>query len=171
MGNQIDVDFFEKSLRSEGLHDVDVSMQNSPTKMGQTIRVTKRVNGEKVCVSHEISEHMINQINMSQHLATLAAQTSRQFEEYLTEQHEWGENSVRLDLNECYDATCFRCGAEASMDDLASKPVSLSETAVPQPPTDNYQSLPKYKLRLTLLALLKRECEPICPNSPRDRKV
>lgn len=171
MANQISADFFNKSLKEEGVTNVDVEQYYDPTR-GEVLRVRKNANGEKIGMEHTITDYELTQIDdVKKHMAMLAGKTVRAFKDHITERHEWGENAIRLDLNEAYNATCLRCGAEASMEDLQSKPVSLSETAVPQPSTDGYESLPTYKLRLTLLALLKRECDPFCPNSPHDRKT
>jgi len=172
MDDHVDIDFFEKALAEEGLTDVEVQHYREPTRQAEVLRVRKEVNGERMGIDHQLSDREIMQMpDIKQHLATLAGQTARQFQEYVTERHEWGKNSVLLDLNEDYEATCYRCGAEASMDDLERTAVPLAETAVPQPVTSDYRSLSQTKLRMTLLALLKGECEPFCPNSPGDRKI
>lgn len=169
MDDQVDVDFFKEALAEEGLTNVEVEHYREPTRAAEILRVRKKVNGERMGIDHSITDREIAQIdNLKQHMAMLAGQTARQFQEYVTEQHEWGENAVLLDLNEDYDATCYRCGAEVSMDDLERTAVPLAETAVPNPVTRDYRSLPTTKLRFTLLALLKGECEPFCPNSPHD---
>jgi len=172
MGDHVDVDFFEKALAEEGLTDVTVQQYREPQYGAEVLRVRKEVNGERMGIDHQISDREIMQIDdLKQRLAMLAGQTARQFQEYVTERHEWGENSVLLDLNEDYDATCYRCGAEVSMDELERTAVPLAETAVPQPVTSDYRSLSNTKLRMTLLALLKGECEPFCPNSPVDDRT
>jgi hypothetical protein len=169
MDDTVDVDFFEKALAEEGLTDVTVLQYREPANMCEVIRVRKEVNGERMGIDHQISDRELMQIDdVKQHMAMLAGRTARQFQEYVTERHEWGENSVLLDLNEDYDATCYRCGAEVSMDDLDPTAMPMAETAVPQPVTSDYRMLSNEKLRFTLLALLKGECEPFCPNSPHD---
>jgi len=172
MGDHVDVDFFKEALAEEGLTDVDVQEYRDPQYQSNVIRVQKHVNGQRIASEHKISDREMTQIDdIAQHLATLAGRTARQFQEHITERHKWGENSVLLDLNESYDATCHRCGAEVSMDDLERTAVSVAETAVPQPVTSDYRSLSNTKLRMTLLALLKDECETFCPNSAHDRKI
>ena len=167
MDDQVDVDFFKEALAEEGLTNVEVEQYYEPTRAAEVLRVRKTVNGERMGIDHSITDREIMQIdNLKQHMAMLAGQTARQFQEYVTERHEWGENSVLLDLNEDYDATCYRCGAEVSMDDLEATAMPVAETAVPNPVTRDYRNLSNQKLRFTLLALLKGECEPFFPISP-----
>jgi len=167
MDDPVDADFFEQALKAEGLSNVEVLQYREPADMCEVIRVRSEVGGERVGMDHRISEREVMEIDdMHQHMATLAAQTARQFDEYLTEQVEWGEKSVRLDLKQDYEATCFRCGAEVSLDDLRTTAPRMAESAHPHPQVTDPRNLPQPKIRMTLLALLRGECDGMCPNSP-----
>lgn len=171
MADHVDINFFEQALAEEGLTGVDVSRYRDSTTMSEVIHVTKTVNGERVAAEESISDRQIEQTDdIKKHMATLAARMARQFDEALTEQHNWGEKCVKLDLTEDFTASCLRCGAEVSMDNLERGSLSMAETAVPRPSPPSYEALPAIKLRMTLLALLKGECRAFCPNSPMNEK-
>lgn len=161
-------EIFKDALEAEGVTDADVLTHDD--KYGnRKINVRKQVNGDIISADFTISDRELAQLNnVKKHVATLASRAARDLKERLTEQHKWGEKAVELDLKEDKTATCLRCGAEVSIDDLQDSPVGMSETAVPQPVTYSADSLPPLKLRMALLALLKDECEPQCPNSPVD---
>lgn len=170
MSGDVDVDFFEKSLNEAGLTGAEVAHYDDPARMQETIQVRKIVGGEKIGVDQTINHRQLAQMDdPKQHLARLAEETVRQFDDYLTEHHKWGRKSVKLDLKEDIKATCHMCGSEVSIEDqLERAGASLSETAVPHPKPSSYDQLPTSKIKMTLLALLRDECEPRCPHSPKD---
>lgn len=170
MSDTVDVDFFEEALKTEGLTNATVTHYRDAVRGTEVLRVKKRVDGEKIVNEQHITDREIIRIdNIQKHMAMLAAEIAREFEELITERREWGENCVALDLKDSLSATCHRCGTEVSMDDLRGGSMFMAETAAPRPPTPSFKNLPPVKIRLTLLALLRDECDPMCPNSPMDR--
>lgn len=162
-------DTFREALKEEGLSDVEVNHYHEVSRMADVFEVRKYAGDEKLGVKKTITDQERVQINdIDQHIAYLASDVARSFESYLTERVEWGENCVQLDLTEEYTATCFRCGSESSLDELRRGPVGMAEAAVPNPPVNNLDALPDLKKRMTLLALLRDECENWCPNSPAE---
>jgi hypothetical protein len=166
----VDVDFFRRSLKEEGLTQAKVTHHSDPTG-GEVIRVTKTIDGEKAGVKHSLTSRQLSQIDsIKKHLAMLARQTATQLEDYFTEEHEWGENCVRLDIREDFTAECYRCGSKVSIENLHKRAAPLAETAVPHPVTSEKQTFSDNEIRMALLGLLKDECETFCPNSPVNRK-
>jgi hypothetical protein len=165
------VDFFKDALEAEGLSEVDVKTYED--RRGNTIiQARKTIRGEVYGVDYTLTSTELLQVdNVKQHIATCATQVAQKFNEALIERHEWGDKAVDLDLDECRKATCLTCGTEVTLDDhLSLTSVSMAETAVPQPVVGKYSDLPRLTIQMTLLALLRDECEPHCPNSPHDRK-
>jgi len=76
-----------------------------------------------------------------------------------------GDSCVQFDMKEGHSATCFRCGAEVDIYYFPQRTLRMAETEVPQPTYSTVDSLPPVKIKMTLQAMLKDECEPMCPNS------
>lgn len=167
-----DIEFFEEALAEEGVEDVTIEHYRDSVRQAEIIHVKKYVNGEKIGVEEAITiRELIATPDKKQLLATRAAMVARKFRDFLTEKHQWGENVVLFELVDDNSVTCLHCRAEASMEDIKQLPVQMSETAVPNPTIEYKTSYPEAKIRMTLLALLKGECDPRCPNSPDDRKI
>lgn len=165
------VNVFEDALEEEGISGADVITYDD--KSGNTvIQVRKTIRGERHGLDYTLSSRKLLQVdNFKQYIATAATQVARKFNEAIIERHEWGDKVVDLDLDEDRKATCLMCGTEVTLDEhLSPKSVSMAETAVPQPIVGKYSDLPRLTIQMTLLALLRDECEPYCSNSPHDRK-
>jgi hypothetical protein len=169
MDSQIDSADFAKALEDAGLENASVSQMRDVSC--EILRVEKEISGDRLVQEHRLTDREIMELQtddaLHKRLVHLAETTANKFKEHTTEWHEWGESAVKLDLSSNYDAECLRCGARVSMSDLSSRPMRLSETAVPQPTTKSFQELPDEKIRFTLLGLLKNECDLMCPNSPK----
>lgn len=161
-------EFFRESLREEGL-DAEVKHRVDHERMADIFRITKTINGEEEHIDRSFTfREQAEDEHIKQKLAYDAASVARAFDEYLTERVEWGESCVQFDMKEGHTATCFRCGAEVDIDDFPQRSPRMAETAVPQPTYSTVDSLPPVKIKMTLQAMLKNECDPMCPNSPQD---
>lgn len=163
---------FRDALQEHGV-DADVSKYEEPAKATEVFRIKTRINGTVHGIEKTVSHRERMQIDdIDQHLAHLAESAARRLREDYVEQHEWGEKAVEFDPSGKLQVTCLRCGANVSENELKNSftSVSTAELSVPNPSPPDISSLPEQKLRFTLLALLRNECEQLCPNSAYDRK-
>jgi len=172
MNEVFDIDFFKKALAEEGMTDVTVLTHRDSYAMGEVILVEKTVNGERISIENKVSDRMLMESdNPKKHMARIALDIARQFQEVITERREWGDQRVMIDIKDELTATCYLCDTKVSMDDLRSGGILMSETATPRPLSLSFKNLPPVKKRMTLLALLRDKCEPTCPNSPANRNL
>lgn len=167
MGDIVDINFLERALETAGLRGAEVTTFDDAPSMSTVIRVKKTVNGEPITASHAVSDREIMQADDEKQLfATVAEQLARNITQQSTERVKWGENAVVFDESDGHSIECLRCGASASLDDIDRGRPILAETPVPNPETRaNLSSLPQAKIRMALHALLRDECDPMCPNS------
>jgi len=161
-------EIFRDALKEEGLN-AEVKHWFEPSRMADNFKISKTINGEDESVVRSMTFHGdTSDEEVTQRIAYEAAEVARAFDDYLTERVEWGEKAVRFDMKEGYTIQCFRCGAEADLDDLPQRTPMMAETAVPNPTYNTIDSLSDLKIKMTLQAMLKDECDPMCPNSPHD---
>lgn len=162
----------EDSLREEGIYNAEIAQNTNPAKMEETITIRSEIGDKKIGYNIRISDRERAQVDdFQQFVAEKAARAARYFKEELTNRVEWGEKCVQFDLIRDNTATCFRCGTEASLDDLNSFGCRMAETAVPNPVTKGYDDLPEHKKQMALHALLRIKCDPLCPNGLDNRKL
>jgi len=159
---------FRTSLKEEGL-DAEVTHWTDAERMADNFKITKEINGEDQSTVHSFTFHeQLDSDEVTQRIAYRAAEVARAFDDYLTERVEWGDKCVRFDHKEGHTAECFRCGAEVDLDDLPQRTIRMAETAVPHPTYNTIDNLSTVKIQMTLQAMLKDECDPMCPNSPHE---
>jgi hypothetical protein len=165
------VDIFREAIEEQGL-DAEVTHYTDQKMQADVFRVSKEINGRERHFEAVMTFREQEQVNnIAQHIAMNADNIVRNFNELLTEHVSWNDKAVVFDTKEGHSIECKRCGAEASMDDLNQSSLSMSETAVPQPVTyTEFDNLPPATIRMTLHALLRDECDSVCPNSTESFK-
>jgi hypothetical protein len=160
---------FVKALAEEGLADANVSHAYDQNRQGHLFSVELCSVSESPKRTTLISERSISISSDKQQVIAMEAQEiARDIKESLTDLQEWGEKAVRLDVERKNEATCLRCGATATIEDLKKGPVmnsTMSETTLPNHSIQGVRSLSNIKKKLALIAMLRNKCKPHCPNS------
>jgi hypothetical protein len=161
-------EFFKQSLKEEGL-DAEVKHMVSHERQADVFKITKEINGEESSVETGFTfRQQAQDPAIKQTIAYEAARIARNYDEYLTSRVDWGDKCVHFDFKDGYSATCVRCGTKVDLDSLSNGSPRMAETAVPNPPSRGLDGLPEVKIEMTLQALLRNECNGMCPNSAQE---
>ena len=135
---------FEELLRERGLQDFTVKQFRSAQRT--TFRVVQEIDGEQVWAEQTIADNEVLRVDNAIDMA--ADEIVRNFETYKTEQIEWNNKAVLVNVHELW-ADCLTCGASASIDASSG---SFD-----------------HGVEIALIALLRNECGYGCPNNPTER--
>jgi hypothetical protein len=164
-------DFVRECLDESQLSDVRYKVYEEPARARTVIRLRKEASDETLQFNITLSNRQVAEFDDTKQLIAMEIGNAiNYFKEEIEDVIEWQDKRVLFDLHDSYEATCHTCGNSVTLDEM-SQPLPLnSESSVPRGTVqDGYEQLPKVKQKFALLAMLRRSCEPPCPNAEAER--
>jgi hypothetical protein len=169
------VNFFEESLREQGLESVQVAHQTSVESFLDEFYIRKQINREEQLsykTTVDITTDIHNRDVVRKRLTLEAERVAEEFKQKLITTFEWDDRRVEVCPYDGGWARCSECGTRVDApkaEYLVTDGCELSDpTPVHRDMTHELENMDDHQeilFQLYLIGILREQCEPHCRNS------